>query len=87
MKQLKKKMIAIEFESTVVNGRFNKFKQTLLMKACFLGNLDLVKYFTSDLKADPVILDLKDENCIFAAVRGNHEDVLSHLLTIVYAHE
>ncbi len=53
------------------------------MKACFLGNLALVKYFTDDLKADPTILDEKDENSIFASVRGNNEDVLSHLLTLI----
>ena len=80
LKKLKKKLTQNEFEDKVVNGRFNKFNQTPLMKICFSGNLELLQYFVVDLKADLSILDLKDENCLFAAVKGNHPEIVEFIL-------
>jgi len=42
LKKLKKELPQNEFEDKVVNGRFNKFNQTPLMKICFSGNLELL---------------------------------------------
>jgi ankyrin repeat protein len=63
-----------------VNGRFNKFKQTPLMKICFAGDTDLLNYFLVKLKADTAIIDVKDETCLFSAVKGNHPEIVSQLL-------
>jgi ankyrin repeat protein len=50
------------------------------MKICFAGDTDLLNYFLVKLKADTAIIDLKDETCLFSAVKGNHPEIVSQLL-------
>ncbi len=50
------------------------------MKLCFGGNLEMLRYFLVELKADLTILDLKDESCLFSAVKGNHPQVIELIL-------
>jgi hypothetical protein len=50
------------------------------MKICFAGKTDLLKYFLVKLKADTTIIDIKDETCLFSAVKGNHPDIFSQLV-------
>ena len=80
IKKLRKKLGEADFQTKVVNGRFNKFKQTPLMKICYSGNIDLLKYLLVELKADTAIIDEKDETCLFSAVKGNHSEIVSQLL-------
>jgi hypothetical protein len=50
------------------------------MKICFAGNAELLNYFLVKLKADKSIIDVKDETCLFSAVKGNHPEIVSQLL-------
>lgn len=50
------------------------------MKICFAGKTDLLNYVLVKLKADTTIIDVKDETCLFSAVKGNHPEIISQLV-------